>query len=91
MGTMELNKKVTELKELEQYIKEVQAEIDGIKDELKAEMTTRGAEEMTVGVFTLRYKEVSQKRFDSKAFQKDYEALYKVYQKESTSMRFTCQ
>lgn len=89
MGTIELNKKIMEIKELEQYAKEVQAEIEALKDEVKAEMTTRGTDEMTVGVFTVRWKDVTQKRFDGKTFQKDHEDLYKAYQKESTSKRFT--
>lgn len=89
MGTIELNNKVMELKELEQYAKEIAAEIDGIKDEIKAEMTDRGTEEMTVGVFTVRYKEVTQNRFDSKRFQADHGDLYREYQKASTSKRFT--
>lgn len=89
MGTIELNKKVTELKELEQYMKEVEAEIEAIKDEIKAEMTNRNTDEMTSGVFTIRWKEVTSKRFDSKRFKAEHEEMYEAYQKESKSKRFT--
>ncbi|HEZ7985912.1 MAG TPA: hypothetical protein RWO09_03125 [Ruminococcus sp.] len=41
MSTMDLLAKVRSLKELETLIAEAQAELDGIKDELKAEMTKR--------------------------------------------------
>lgn len=68
MGTMEINAKVTELKELEAMQAEITAEMDAIKDQLKAEMAKRKAEEMSVGVFKVRYKTVTSKRFDSKAF-----------------------
>ena len=89
MGTIELNKKVTELKELEQYAKEIEAEIEAIKDQIKAEMTARNTEEMTSGVFTIRWKEVTQKRFDGKAFKADHEDLYEEYRKETKQKRFT--
>lgn len=40
MSTIDLLAKVRNLKELEALISEAQAELDSIKDELKAEMTT---------------------------------------------------
>ena len=89
MGTMEINAKVQELKELEAMQSEIAAEMDAIKDALKAEMTRRKTEELSVGVFKVRYKPVTSKRFDSKAFKASHGALYDEYVKESTSMRFT--
>ena len=56
MGTNELNAKVKELRELQQLIEEATAEAEAIKDELKAYMTAANVEEMTVGLFTLRYR-----------------------------------
>jgi predicted phage-related endonuclease len=91
MGVVELNKKVTEIKELEQYAKEIQAEIDGLKDEVKAEMDRQGADEITVGVLTVRWKEVVSHRFDSKRFKADHEDMYTAYTKENKSKRFTIQ
>lgn len=62
MSTMDLLAKVRSLKELEALISEAQAELDGIKDELKAEMTNRNTEELDVDVFKIRYKTVKSKR-----------------------------
>lgn len=90
MGTIELNNKVTELKELKLYAKEIEAEITGLEDEIKREMEARGEEEMTVGVFTVRYKTVESSRFDSKQFKLDHADLYKQYQKKTVTKRFTC-
>lgn len=90
MGTIELNNKVTELKELKLYAKEIEAEITGLEDEIKREMESRGEEEMTVGVFTVRYKTVESSRFDSKRFKLDHADLYKKYQKKTITKRFTC-
>ena len=91
MGTIELNKKVTELKELEQYKAEIEAEIEALKDEIKAEMTARNTEEMTSGVFTIRWKEYTQRKFDSKAFKAEHSDLYEEYRKETKQKRFTIQ
>lgn len=91
MGTIELNKKVTELKELEQLEKDLQEEMNAIREELKKELQRRGSEEVRTGVFTIRYKPVEQKRFDSKAFKADHLELYNQYSRVNTSMRFTVQ
>lgn len=91
MGTIELNNKVMELKELEQYAQEVNAEIEAIKDEIKKEMADRNTDEMTVGVFTVRWKEYESSRFDSKKFKADHADMYEAYKKTTKSKRFTCQ
>ena len=89
MSTNEISAKVIELKELQQLIEEATAQADSIKDELKAHMTAQGADEMTVGVFKLRYKAVTSSRFDSTAFKAKYGDLYAAYIKPTTSMRFS--
>lgn len=89
MGTMELNAKVQELKELEAMQAEINAEIDSIKDTLKAELTRRKMDEISVGVFKVRYRSVTSKKFDSKAFRELHGDLYNSFVKESKSMRFT--
>lgn len=91
MGTMEINAKVQELKELEALQKEISAEMEAIKDQLKAEMTRRNTDELNVGFFKVRYKSVISKRFDSKAFRASHGDLYDAFVKESKSMRFTVQ
>lgn len=51
MGTVELTKKVRELKELKLMAEELAAEIADIETEIKEEMTARDVEEMEVDVF----------------------------------------
>lgn len=89
MGTIEINKAVNELKELEAMAAEITAEIDNIKDALKAELIRRKIDELSAGVFKIRYKTVTSKRFDTKAFKQSHEDLYNEYAKESVSKRFT--
>ena len=89
MSTKDLTAKVRSLKELEALIAEAQAEAEGIKDELKAEMINRNTEEMTVDVFKIRYKTVKSNRFDTNAFKSTHKDLYNQYIKQTESRRFT--
>ncbi len=89
MSTMDLLAKVRSLKELEALISEAQAELDSIKDELKAEMTNRNTEELDVDVFKIRYKTVKSNRFDTTAFKSTHKELYDQYVKQTESRRFT--
>ncbi len=89
MSTMDLLAKVRSLKELEALISDAQAELDSIKDELKAEMTNRSTEEIDVDVFKIRYKTVTSSRFDTAAFKSAHKELYNQYVKQTKSRRFT--
>ena len=89
MTAQNIEKKVTELKELKAMVKAFESEIAEIEHELKNEMTAMGTEEYTIGIHTIRYKAVTSNRFDGKAFKADFEDIYTEYCKPSTSMRFT--
>lgn len=89
MGQNELLAKIREMKELQQIMDEAAAEIESIKDELKAVMTAEGKEEMTVDVFKVRYQTITSSRFDSAAFKKTHADLYAQFTKPTTSTRFT--
>ena len=83
------NEKIVDIRNFENEIKQMQEIVDSLKDELKNEMVNRGIDELDTGTFKLTYKEVVSNRFDTKAFQKDNEVIYKAYLKESFSKRFT--
>jgi predicted phage-related endonuclease len=58
---------------------ELDAEIEAAQDAIKAEMTARDAEEMIVDVF----------KFDTTAFKKAHEDIYKLFTKATESRRFS--
>lgn len=89
MTTMELRNKIEELKELEALVKEAEAEVEALKDELKAEMKKQHKEEMNVGRYIMRWKDVETNRFDSTMFKKAMPDLYNVYTRVTVSKRFT--
>lgn len=89
MTTIEMTRKLHELKELEALIAEAEKDAEAIKDALKAEMNAQGVDEMNVDIFKLRYKTVVSSRFDSKAFKATHAELYNQYTKQTESRRFT--
>lgn len=89
MSTNELSAKIRELKSLQQLVEEAEAEMEAIRDELKAHMTAQNTEEITVDVFKVRYTTVQSSRFDAAAFKKTHAELYAQYSKPTTTKRFT--
>ncbi len=89
MSKTELTSKVKELKELKAMADELAAEIATIEDDIKAEMTAQGVEEITVDVYKVRYKTVKSSRFDSAAFKQTHAELYAQYTKQTETRRFS--
>ena len=89
MGAYELTAKVRKLKELEAMQDELAAEIEAVKDTIKAEMTAKGTEQLAVDVFTVRWTTYTSKRFDQAAFKATHGELYSQYSKPTTTRRFS--
>ena len=89
MSANEIISKIEALKEREALAAEAAAEIESLKDAIKAEMTARGVEELQAGQYIARYTEVISNRFDSTAFKKVMPDVYKAYTKPVTSRRFS--
>ena len=77
------------VKSLEQDIRAVKEAQDAAKSRIKDTMTQFGLEELTVDVFTVRYRDVTTSRFDSKRFSQQHKALYEDYLTSSTSKKPT--
>lgn len=89
MGTIELDSKIRELRELRRMADELQAEIDGITDTIKAEMTARNVDTLTGTDWKATWKEVTSNRLDSTALKKELPDIAARFMKASTSRRFT--
>lgn len=89
MSTSEITSKVRELKELKAMLEEIEAEIATIEDEIKAEITARNTEEMSVDVYKVRWTKVTSSRFDTSAFKKTHAELYSQYTKQTETRRFS--
>lgn len=89
MSTNEITAKIRQIKELQQLIEEAEAEMETLKDTIKAEMTAREVDELTADVFKVRWTTVESSRFDSAAFKKAMPELFKQFSKQTTSRRFS--
>ena len=89
MGTIELDSKIKELRELRRMAEELQAEIDGITDTIKAEMTARNVDTLIGADWKATWKEVTSNRLDSAALKKELPDIAARYTKASVSRRFT--
>ena len=89
MTAQDLIKTVRDLKELKAMAADLTAEITTLEDSLKAEMTARNIDEMTVDVFKVRWTAVVSHRFDSTAFKAIHAELYKEFSKSVETRRFS--
>ena len=89
MSTVELTGKIEALKEWEAVIEEAQAEAEALRDAIKAEMLKLDTEELEAGQYIVRWTSVTSNRFDSTAFKKQYNELYKAFTKQVSSRRFS--
>ena len=81
--------KIAELKEWESVLDEAKVVVEALKDELKAEMTSREVEELECGTYIVRFTSVLSNRFDTTTFKKEHAEMYKAYTKQTQSRRFT--
>ena len=89
MTKKEIIAQIELMNEWERVIEEAKAEVEAIKDSIKAEMADRDLDELEAGAYIERYKTVATSRFDSTSFKKTYEDLYKAFLKQTTSRRFS--
>ena len=89
MSTNEISTRIENLLELEALIEEAKAEAEALRDEIKAEMVNRNAEEMEAGQYIVRWTSVLSQRFDSTSFKKVMPDVYKSFTKQVASRRFS--
>ena len=87
MSNPNLEPKIKELLELKRLKEELEAEIAGMEDEIKAVM---GDEETLIaGAFKVSWTAYTSSRFDSTRFKKDHAELAAAYTKTTTTRRFS--
>lgn len=89
MSINDMEMKIAKLQEWEQLLEEAKAEVESLKDEIKAEMLNRNAEEMTAGRYIVRWTSVLSNRFDTTTFKREHAEMYKQYTKQTASRRFS--
>lgn len=88
MGTIELDAKVKELRELRRMAEEIAAEIEGLTDSIKAEMTARSVEELTGTDWKASYKQITSNRLDTAALKKALPEIAERFTRTTSARRF---
>ncbi len=83
MSMNDLISKIEALNEWETLMNEAKAEAKALRDSIKAEMLERNTGELTAGAYIIRWTTVLTQRFDSTAFKKAHEDLYKDFTKQT--------
>ncbi|MBR0075173.1 MAG: hypothetical protein IJP96_05425 [Synergistaceae bacterium] len=89
MTKNELLSKIKELHKLQTKYEELQEKVNGLKDEIKAEMTTQEIKKMKVGDINVSCTKYVTHRFNTEKFKANFGYLYESYLKEVQMTRFT--
>lgn len=89
LGDKAIENRINKIKYLEDEKKNLDAQIEALKNEIKAEMTNRGIDECRTPNFVVRFKEIISNNFDSKKFKAEFPEMYENYVVVRKSMRFT--
>lgn len=89
MSTTELTTQARIYFELMQQIADLEAEAEAIKDQMKAVMVEREAEELQGPGWRATWHNTKTSRFDSKRFKADHPDLSEAYTVTTTGTRFT--
>ncbi len=85
-----IENRIRKLLTLDAQLAELEAKAEAVRDELKADLESKGMEEIvTAHGLIVRWKEIVSSRFDSSAFKRAHEDLYTAFTKHTVSHRFT--
>ena len=86
MSINEMERKVREMRELQTLIEEATAEVEALKDAIKAAMGD--SESVQAGEYRITYKAVPTARIDTAALKKALPDLAQQFTKTTTARRF---
>lgn len=86
MSINEIESKVRELRQIQTLIEEAQAEVETIKDAIKAHMGN--SEELRAGEYKVTWKAVTSSRLDAVALRKAVPDVAAAFTRTTTTRRF---
>lgn len=89
MTNKQLDNRVMKLKAIEAQQKELEAQAEKIRAEIKADLEAKGEDEHNTGNFIIRWKEIITARLDTKGLKAALPDVFNAYMRESSSRRFT--
>ena len=89
MTNRQLDNRVKKLQDIEAQQKDLEAQAEAIRAEIKADLEAKGEDEHDTGSFVIRWKEIISRRLDGKALKAALPDVFAAYSRESSSRRFT--
>ena len=89
MGEKAIENRIRKLQEIEAQQKELETQAEAIRAEIKADMESKGLEELKTKNFIIRWKEIISNRLDGKALKAAFPDIYGKFVKQTESRRFT--
>ena len=89
MSKKEMVALIETMNNYDEWAAHAKAKADAIREAIKEEMVRLDTEELTAGVYIVRFTNVISNRFDSTTFKRLYADLYKDFPKPVSSRRFT--
>lgn len=89
MTNKQIDNHVKKLQALEARQKELEAQAEAIREELKGELDARQADEVKTGKFTVRWKRVFGQRLDAKALKQANPEIYQDFLLPTFTRRFS--
>lgn len=88
MDNEALNEKLRELRRLRHAAEDLQHGVTAAEDEIKAELTRRGVDEVSTADYRVTWKPVVSTRLDAKALKEERPEIYARYARQSEAKRF---
>ncbi len=88
MTSKEIENKARRIKTLENRQNQMEAEIDQLKEELKAELERQGKDELSAGAFRVLWKMMQERRFNTNRFRTENPGVYDAYRDARSYMKF---
>lgn len=89
MGERAIENRIRKLQEIEAQQKELETQAEAIRAEIKADMESKGVEEIQTKNFIIRWKEIMSNRLDGKALKEAFPDVYRQFVRQTQSRRFT--
>lgn len=89
MSNNELLITINLIKQLELQKSDIDAQLEALKDSIKAEMTAQDTSSLRVGNFKVIWDAYTSHRFDTSTFKVEHSDLYKQYSKPVQVKRFS--
>ena len=89
MTERQIENRIKKLQAIEVQQKELEAQAEALKAEIKADLEEKGINELQTKNFIIRWKSVISNRLDSKALKAAFPDIYNQFTRQSESRRFT--